>query len=404
VTRQSSARARLTALYTALFAACGGVLIVVTYLLLAQNLSVTTTTTTPASVQVLIDQCVAKETEAGVPEAAANNKCAPLYAEAVRAGADQQRTATLNNLLLYSLLTLGGVAALAAVAGWIVAGRILRPVHALIAVTRSASGQNLSHRLALTGPRDELRELADTFDEMLDRLDRAFTAQRQFIANASHELRTPLTLMHTSIDVVLAKPNPTRDELVRMAEDVRSAVDGAERLIAALLTLARDGHSAGGWEPLDLATIAEDALDDHPPTGLTTRSTLHEARVSGDGVLLERLIANLLDNAEKYNVPGGTISLSTSSDGGTSCVRVVNSGPVIPPDQVDRLFLPFTRLDDRTEHDGFGLGLALVSSIAVTHGGTVRAVALPAGGLDVIVQLPRRAADGGSPIPPKKPL
>jgi signal transduction histidine kinase len=397
VKRQVSARARLTALYTTLFAACGGVLIAVTYLLLAQNLSVTTTTTTPESVQVLIDQCVVQEIGAGIPEAAANNKCASLYAEAIRAGADQQRTATLNNLLLYSLLTLGGVTLLSAVAGWVVAGRILRPVKALIAATRAASGQDLSHRLALTGPRDELRELADTFDEMLDRLDRAFTAQRQFIANAGHELRTPLTVMRTAIDVVLAKPNPTRDELVGMGEDVRSAVDGAERLIGALLTLARNSGSAGGRQPLDLATIAEDALEERPITGLTTRSSLYEARVSGDGVLLERLIANLLDNAEKYNIPGGTISLSTSSDGGTCSVRVVNSGPVIPPEQVDRLFLPFTRLDDRTEPGGFGLGLALVSSIATSHGGTAGAVALPAGGLDVTVRLPRHVSgfDGG---------
>jgi signal transduction histidine kinase len=149
------------------------------------------------------------------------------------------RSNALEHLLLYSLLTLGGVTVLAAIAGWVVAGRILRPVHQLTAAARTASEQNLSQRLALQGPRDELRELADTFDDMLARLDRAFTSQRQFIANASHELRTPLTVMRTTIDVVLAKPDPTQDELVSMSTDVRNAVDHAEQLIDALLTLAR---------------------------------------------------------------------------------------------------------------------------------------------------------------------
>ncbi|MEP6642393.1 MAG: HAMP domain-containing protein, partial [Gaiellales bacterium] len=140
-----------------------------------------------------------------------------MYANGVRAGAATQRSTTLTNLLTFSLLTLAGVIALAVVAGWIVAGRILRPVHQLTAAARAASEQNLSQRIALQGPRDELRELADTFDSMLERLDRAFTSQRQFIANAGHELRTPLTVMRTAIDVVLAKPEPTRDELLSMA-------------------------------------------------------------------------------------------------------------------------------------------------------------------------------------------
>jgi signal transduction histidine kinase len=192
------------------------------------------------------------------------------------------------------------------------------------------------------------------------------------------------------MDVVLAKQEPTREELVSMAADVRQAVDHAERLIEVLLVLARNDQARALTDPLDLAAVTEDALEGRTADGITTTAALGEAPVTGDGVLLERLVVNLLDNAERYNITGGTVCVSTSTDNGTSLVRVVNTGPVVPPDQVDRLFLPFTRLDDRTRHDGFGLGLALVSSIASVHNGTVHATAVPAGGLDVAVRLPRR--------------
>jgi signal transduction histidine kinase len=390
MTRHLSARSRLTLLYTSLFAACGAVLVLATYLLVSHNLK-STPSTTSQDAQAAIQKCVGRLTANGAPGGDAKTKCASLYANGVQAGAAAQRSSTLEHLLLYSLLTLGGVTVLAAIAGWVVAGRILRPVHQLTAAARTASEQNLSQRLDLQGPHDELRELADTFDDMLARLDRAFTSQRQFIANASHELRTPLTVMRTSIDVVLAKPDPTADELISMSTDVRNAVDQAEDLIDALLTLARNQRPSSVQDPLDLATIAEDALDGRSPASTTTLSSLDHAPVSGDGVLLERLIANLLDNAEQYNRPGGTVSISTATDDGQSLVRVVNTGCVVPPDQVERLFLPFTRLDDRTRHDGFGLGLALVSSITTLHGGVLDAAAVPAGGLDITIRLPRRS-------------
>ena len=164
----------------------------------------------------------------------------------------------------------------------------------------------------------------------------------------------------------------------------------AERLIEVLLVLARNEQARALTDPLDLAAVAEDALEGRTANGITTTTTLGEAPVTGDGVLLERLVANLLDNAERYNIAGGTVAISTTTDDGASLVRVVNTGRVVPPDQVDRLFLPFTRLDDRTRHDGFGLGLALVSSIATVHSGTVHATAVPTGGLDITVRLPRR--------------
>jgi signal transduction histidine kinase len=384
-----SARSRLTLVYASLFTLGGTALVLITYLLVADTLHRTTPPTIPRSIQPVIGKCVvAAQTRGG---SGALNQCAALYASGVQAGASAQDSRTLTHLLAFSLLSLAGVTLLAAAAGWIVAGRILAPVHRLTAAARAASEQDLSQRISLQGPRDELRELADTFDTMLERLDRAFTSQRQFIANASHELRTPLTLMRTAMDVVLAKPEPTRGELASMAADVRQAVDHCERLIEALLVLARNDQARALTDPLDLAAVAEDALEGRTANGIaTTTTTLDEAPVTGDGVLLERLVANLLDNAERYNVAGGTIAISTTTDDGASLVRVVNTGQVVSPGQVERLFLPFTRLDDRTRHDGFGLGLALVSSIATVHNGTVHATALPAGGLDITVSLPRR--------------
>jgi signal transduction histidine kinase len=382
-----SARSRLTLVYASLFILGGAALVLITYLLVASTLHPTTTPRIPARIQQALAQCLqaARTGRAGVTQ-----KCAAVYANGVQAGAAAQRSTTLTHLLTYSLLTLAGVTLLAAAAGWIVAGRILRPVHRLTAAARAASEQDLSQRIALQGPRDELRELADTFDTMLERLDRVFASQRQFIANASHELRTPLTVMRTAMDVVLAKPEPTRDELISMAADVRQAVDHAERLIEALLVLARNDQARALTDPLDLAAVAEDALEGRTANGITTIAALGEAPVTGDRVLLERLVNNLLDNAERYNIAGGTVAISTTTDNGLSLVQVVNTGTLVPAGMVERLFLPFTRLDDRTRHDGFGLGLTLVSSIAAVHGGTVRATAVPAGGLDITVRFPRR--------------
>jgi signal transduction histidine kinase len=388
VRRHLSARSRLTRLYASLLALGGAALVLITYLLVADTLDSTTTTTIPPSIQPVIGKCVVAAQTGGGPGAL--SQCARLYASGVQAGASAQRSTTLSHLLTYSLLSLVGATLLAAVAGWIVAGRILRPVHRLTAAARAATEQNLSQPICRQGPRDELREHADTFDTMLERLDRAFTSQRHFIANASHELRTPLTVMRTAMDVVLAKPEPTRGELLSMAAEVRQAVDHSERLIEALLVLARNDQARALTDPLDLAAIAEDALEGRTANGITTTITLGDAPVTGDGVLLERLVANLLDNAERYNIAGGTVTISTTAHDTTSVLRVVNTGAVVPADMVERLFLPFTRLDDRTRHDGFGLGLALVSSIAAVHNGTVHAAAVPAGGLDITVRLPRR--------------
>jgi len=316
--------------------------------------------------------------------------------QAFREGAQDQRKATLAHLLQYSLITLAVAALLAALAGWFVAGRILRPVHQITGAAREASEHNLSARVALRGPRDELRELADTFDTMLGRLQAAFESQGRFIANAGHELRTPLTVMRTTLDVVLAKPAPTTGELHRMGQDVRDAVDHAERLINALLILARNERGLTVHEPVDLATIAEDVLDstDHGDRRLHT--SLQPAMTTGEPVLLERLVANLVDNATRYNVPSGDLWLTTSTVDGQATLVVANTGPVIARHDLGVLFEPFQRLQGRTTSDGFGLGLPIVASITAVHHGTVTAEPRPGGGLTVTVTMPRAAGLHGS--------
>jgi signal transduction histidine kinase len=399
---------RLTLLYTGLFAACGAILVAITYGLLASNLPDPAPNKTDQTGQSqnpkpmgtppydFAAACKAAFNNPAAADPTLTMKCEAAYREGVLQGAKNQRAATLDQLLRYSLTTLGAVTLLAAVAGWIVAGRVLRPVHRITAAARDASQHRLTTRLALTGPRDELRELADTFDAMLERLQTAFEGQRRFIANASHELRTPLTVMRASVDVVLAKPAPTNDELLDMGRDVRSAIDEAEALIEALLTLARTDHGLTKREPVDLATVVEDAVDaassrpgTTPPAGTPRlHSSLAPAPTTGDPILLERLAANLYDNAVRYNVPDGAVWISTAAVDGRAVLTVTNTGPVIAPEAVTGLFEPFRRLQDRTGDGGSGVGLAIVASIAAAHGGHAVAEAVPDGGLNVTVTLP----------------
>jgi signal transduction histidine kinase len=286
------------------------------------------------------------------------------------------------------------VTALAAVLGWIFAGRALRPVHRIAAAARAASEENLSARVALRGPRDELRELADTFDGMLSRLQVAFEGQQQFIANASHELRTPLAVMRTSVDVVAGNPDSTSDDLRAMAGDIRTAVDHADHLIGALLLLARNQHGLTTHEVIDLATVVEDVLDVTNVQDRRVRTALQPALVSGDPVLIERLVANLMDNAVRYNVTLGEIWVTTRKDGGASRLTVTNTGPVINAADAEHIFEPFRRLNDRTTHEGFGLGLAIVASIASVHGGSAGARSRNDGGLSVTVTIPAERVPG----------
>jgi signal transduction histidine kinase len=380
-----TARGRLTLVYGGLFTLGGAVLVTVTYLLVAHTLPTAKGTGTSHVDAAFTAQCDRAKREGDTALAA---KCAAAFQAGVNAGAKVQRDTTLNHLLVYSLIALAGVSIVAAFAGWLVAGRILRPVHQLTAAARAASEHNLSQRLALRGPRDELRELADTFDDMLARLDAAFASQNRFISNASHELRTPLTVMRTTVDVVLSKPAPTREELIAMGVDVRRAVDHAEALIDTLLTLARNERGLTTHQSVDLAMLAEDALDTITVDGLHVTAALQPAVVSGDPLLLERLVANLVDNAARHNVPDGLVSVGTAAHDGIAELRITNTGPVVPADRVDALFEPFTRLDERTG-DGVGLGLALVASIGRIHHASIEAAPRAGGGLDVTVRIPR---------------
>ena len=228
---------------------------------------------------------------------------------------------------------------------------------------------------------------------MLARLDAAFASQRRFVANASHELRTPLTVMRTAIDVTLAKPGRTPAQLEAMAVEVRHAVDRAEALIEALLTLARSDRGAGPTEPLDVAVLAEDALDAAGPAirahPVTVQAALEPAPAVGDPVLVERLVTNLIDNAVRHNVPDGWVQVATGTREGMAFIDVANGGPLIAPELGPSLFEPFRRLGDRIgSPDGMGLGLSIVRSVALAHRGQATARPRPAGGLEVTVSLP----------------
>ncbi len=381
-------RARLTLIYTGLFALCGGIIVAVSYTLVAQ-LGVARQAQPPASYSGVPASFLAHCKSAylsGDKRFLGSSNCPGSFLADL--GAQAQRALTLTRLLQYSLITLGVVIALAAILGWIFAGRALRPVHRITAAARAASQHNLSARIAPRGPRDELRELAETFDDMLGRLQTAFEAQQRFIANASHELRTPLAVMGTTIDVVVGNPDSTPGELRAMAADIRAAVDHAEHLIGALLILARNERGLAVHEEIDLATVAEDILDTAGLSDRQVHATLERAVISGDPVLVERLIANLVDNAVRYNVASGDIWISTRTAAGNSQLTVANTGQIISPADADRIFHPFQRLNNRSSNDGFGLGLTIVASIAEIHGGTTTARPRNDGGLSCTVTIP----------------
>jgi signal transduction histidine kinase len=420
-------RTRLTVLYGALFLAGGSLLLGLTYGLVAASMStrVETAGKPPMTMTQYIRTCKGSDSASArkVPVKPGTRKPSPRQSQEVKhkinlqcgqeraylagsaAAAARQRQRALHELLLFSALGLGVLTVMSAGAGWIVAGRVLRPVRVITGRARRASQENLGERIALPGARDELKELADTFDEMLERLDRAFSAQRRFVADASHELRTPLTVMRTAIDVTLAKPARSQAQLEAMAVRVRRAIGRAEAMVDALLTLAlSDQRRQGGDEPFNLATAAEDAMDaasaEIERLGLRVRSDLGSAEMAGDPPLLDRMVSNLVDNAVRHNVPGGEVSLVSGVRDGAAFLRVTNSGPVVPPDLVPTLFEPFRRLEARTgPRAGTGLGLAIVRSVAAVHGTTVKARSRPDGGLDVEVTLAVRAPDP----PPAKP-
>jgi signal transduction histidine kinase len=421
-------RNRLALIYAALFFVAGSALLGLTYGLVASSLSVQSPAATTADNQAqgnlktefsgqelatLKRDCLPPAgTPAGPPiPKSLQSACKQLqtaYAAGAAAGSQAQRGDALRNLLVFSLVGLGVMTVASGGLGWFMSGRVLRPVRVITETARRASEQHLGERLALTGATDELKELADTFDDMLERLDTAFATQRRFVANASHELRTPLTVMRTAIDVTLAKPSPTAGQLTDMAVRVRRSIDRAETMVEALLTLAVSDQGKLSTEFSDLATWAEDAIDAAAPEierlDLHVVAELNPAETTGDPQLLERMISNLVDNAVRHNEPGGWIRLRTGSKDAAAYLEIANSGPFVPDDAVPSLFEPFRRLETRTGvRDGIGLGLSIARSVVTAHGATVTARSQPAGGLDVSVLLPRHLAANGGPALPLDP-
>jgi len=282
---------------------------------------------------------------------------------------------------------------------------VLRPLRTITTAARRISASNLHQRLALRGPDDELRELGNTFNGLLARLEESFGAQRQFVANASHELRTPLARQRTLVEVALRDPGATSGGLRETLERVLVTGEQQERLIEALLTLARSQRGLDRREPLDLAAVTGDALAASEPEadrrGLRVRSSLDPVPVLGDRRLAERLAANLVDNAVRHNVAGGWVEVTTGMGSGRGFLSVANTGPAIPREQVEKLFQPFGRLEatrlSRDARDGLGLGLSIVTAIAAAHDADLRARPRPGGGLEVEVHFPPPTA--GTPRP-----
>jgi signal transduction histidine kinase len=270
--------------------------------------------------------------------------------------------------------------------GWMIAGRNLRPLRSIIVTSRDISARNLHERLRLTGPHDEFTELGETLDGLFGRLEAAFESQRRFVANASHELRTPLAAERTLLQVALADPAASVATLRTACAEALELGGQQERLIAALLTLASGEGGVERWESFDLAEIAGRVLGVRTVPGIAVEATLGPAPAEGDPRLAESLVANLVDNALRYNVPGGSVTVSVTAIDGRAVLSVSNTGPVIPAEQVDRLFQPFQRLTGERLQGGYGLGLAIVRAIAEAHNAALTATARPEGGLDVRVR------------------
>ncbi len=286
------------------------------------------------------------------------------------------------------------VTILALLAGWFVAGRLLRPIRTITRTARRISSSNLHERLALEGPEDELKELGDTLDDLFGRLDASFEAQRHFVANASHELRTPLTVERTLLQVALDDPDTSNAAWRSVAQEVLTYSDEQTRLIEALLTLASSESAMDGSESLDIAVVVRSTLvkvrAETQERDIHVDSNLSSASLEGDPLLIERLVANLLGNAVRHNVVGGRVEVVTEVIDERAVLSVRNSGAIIPLSDVDRLFQPFQRLDPRRSHhkDGHGLGLSIVRAIASAHQATMSAHPLPDGGLDISVTFP----------------
>jgi signal transduction histidine kinase len=397
-------RLRLTLLYGALFLVSAAGLLAVTYVLVSHSTGdfvITSSGSGPVS--------PGPDGPAIIGDASGTAGSQPIQVNGVKQLTPQQvqeqttrfqllssrqHKDDLRQLVRDSGLALAIMAMLSIALGWLVAGRVLRPLRIITSAARDISASSLHERLALDGPDDELKELGDTFDGLLARLERSFQSQRQFVANASHELRTPLARQRTVVQVALADPDATFESLRAAHERVLVSGEEQERLIESLLTLTRVQAGLGRREQFDLATVAADALQarlaEAELRGLRVDAALAAAPMWGNPRLVERLVANLLDNSLRHNGPHGRIEVVTATRDRHATISVVNTGPVVAATDIDRLFQPFQRLGgERTGgREGLGLGLSIVESIANAHDAALSALPRPDGGLEIEVSFP----------------
>ncbi|MBW8700318.1 Sensor kinase CusS [Streptomyces sp. MBT84] len=377
-------RIRLTLLYGGMFLIAGILLLSIIYLFAAHALNVGSDLPFKIlSGQVASDTC-------NFPSSPTANE----LNNAMNACVNEQRQHALDNLLSRSLLALLGLAVIAFAFGYAMAGRVLSPLGRITRTARAVAGSDLSRRIELDGPDDELKELADTFDDMLERLQRAFTAQQRFVGNASHELRTPLAINRTLLEVHLSDPGAPV-ELQQLGRTLLATNERSEQLVEGLLLLARSDNQIVERKPVDLAEVAAQAVDqvhaEAEAKGVELRGDRAPAVVQGNGVLLERIALNLVQNAVRYNIPkDGWVDVTTQLQHGQAVLVVANTGPMVPAYEIDNLFEPFTRLrTERTGSDkGVGLGLSIARSVARAHGGHITAQPREGGGLVMRVVLP----------------
>ncbi|GHI94459.1 MULTISPECIES: sensor histidine kinase [Streptomyces] len=382
-------RIRLTLLYGGMFLIAGILLLSIIYLLAAQAVR-----SGNQPLYKIVDFTDLRVSSSDCPVVDNGNLSLSDFNAAISDCMDHQRKVALDNLLSRSLLALLGLAVIAFAFGYAMAGRVLSPLGRITRTARAVAGSDLSRRIELDGPDDELKELADTFDDMLERLQRAFTAQQRFVGNASHELRTPLAINRTLLEVHLSDPNAPV-ELQQLGKTLLATNERSEQLVEGLLLLARSDNQIVERKPVDLAEVAGQALDqahgEAEAKGVEIRGTRQAAVVQGNGVLLERIALNLVQNAVRYNVAEqGWVEVTTSLENGQAVLVVTNTGPVVPAYEVDNLFEPFRRLrTERTGSDkGVGLGLSIARSVARAHGGHIYAQPREGGGLVMRVALP----------------
>lgn len=360
-------RVRLTLLQGGLFALTGAALLAITYLLVS---------TAPRA-----DNLVTHLAPGSAPAPADPSR------SALTAATDRQRAIELHELLVRSGVALAITVVLSLAIGWLVAGRILRPLRVMTATIRRISAHTVHERLAAAGPRDELHELSDTVDGLLDRLSAALEAHKRFVGNAAHELRTTLTVEHALLEESLLDDDTTAAEFRAVAQRLLAMRGQQARLLESLLTLTESERGLDHAEPVDLAALAGQVVRARQPdNGIRLTTDLRPAAVRGDPALVERLIANLVDNALAYNTPNGFVTVHTGLGRGSPMLEVTNSGQLVPAEQVGRLFEPFQRLDRSADRAGHhGLGLSIVRAIATAHQAEIAAEARPDGGLAVTV-------------------